>query len=523
MQCALNRLGLFCIEWAGYLVPRDLLPPFHKNVARTERCVQRTLPFGPYFLRTKLFVGHAGRGHLPFAGPHEKAHAPCHCCTHDPESDSRRSPQPQDIGLQDLPFDSGRVFVTFALTSYGHTERRASAWAQCTRHRCVHFSSAVALGVRSRTGRLHVRLWHSDESDGSLSPHPHPDPHSKRHPGTHSNSKSRTRTPAAGHGADAQPTQNTQTPSQADCYAPPICVPNLNIPTVVAPPRAAPPPVLKAVYEFLLPEVDATGAVSASLDPYYTAPMAQLRFRYALRYDTAAEWAGALLPPDVAAAAVDGHLHVPMDAETSRCLRGRLVARAHRARAPLARLAARLFDVLRFRSRSPSLAFYGAALLMTSYAGLTGTAAGLGLLLLLWCRTSGARARMVDAPALWVFATQYATVLAMSVTRAGLHVWLHGIAQGRARGSSALGCRCPCEPEGTPRGMKGDFALASADRPGGLPKGLPRDAVKGGGGYPPSPPSKALCQPSPPSRTPSLRPTTVSLTARACFHRICNR
>ena len=36
------------IEWAGYLVPRDVLPPFHNIVVRTERCVQRILPFGPY-------------------------------------------------------------------------------------------------------------------------------------------------------------------------------------------------------------------------------------------------------------------------------------------------------------------------------------------------------------------------------------------------------------------------------------------------------------------------------------------
>ena len=27
-------------EWAGYLVPRDVLPPFHNIVARTEWCVQ---------------------------------------------------------------------------------------------------------------------------------------------------------------------------------------------------------------------------------------------------------------------------------------------------------------------------------------------------------------------------------------------------------------------------------------------------------------------------------------------------
>ena len=35
-------------EWAGYVVPRDVLPPLHNIVARTERLVQRTLPFGPY-------------------------------------------------------------------------------------------------------------------------------------------------------------------------------------------------------------------------------------------------------------------------------------------------------------------------------------------------------------------------------------------------------------------------------------------------------------------------------------------
>ena len=36
------------IEWAGYLVPRDVCLPFHNLVARTERCVQRTLPLGLY-------------------------------------------------------------------------------------------------------------------------------------------------------------------------------------------------------------------------------------------------------------------------------------------------------------------------------------------------------------------------------------------------------------------------------------------------------------------------------------------
>ena len=45
-------LGPF--EWAGCLVPWDVLPPFHNIVARTKRCVQRTLLFGPYFLTTYL-------------------------------------------------------------------------------------------------------------------------------------------------------------------------------------------------------------------------------------------------------------------------------------------------------------------------------------------------------------------------------------------------------------------------------------------------------------------------------------
>ena len=49
-------------EWAGYLVPGDVLPAFHNIVACTERRVQRTLPFGPYYFGTKLFVGHGGGG-----------------------------------------------------------------------------------------------------------------------------------------------------------------------------------------------------------------------------------------------------------------------------------------------------------------------------------------------------------------------------------------------------------------------------------------------------------------------------
>ena len=40
---------LVCFEWAGYLVPRDVLLPVHNIVACTEHCVQRTLPVRTVF------------------------------------------------------------------------------------------------------------------------------------------------------------------------------------------------------------------------------------------------------------------------------------------------------------------------------------------------------------------------------------------------------------------------------------------------------------------------------------------
>ena len=46
------------------LVILGVLPPLRNLVAPTERCVQQTLPFGRYCLRTKLFVGHGGGGGL---------------------------------------------------------------------------------------------------------------------------------------------------------------------------------------------------------------------------------------------------------------------------------------------------------------------------------------------------------------------------------------------------------------------------------------------------------------------------
>ena len=38
-----------CFELAWYLVPRDVLLPVHNIVARTEHCVQRTLPVRTVF------------------------------------------------------------------------------------------------------------------------------------------------------------------------------------------------------------------------------------------------------------------------------------------------------------------------------------------------------------------------------------------------------------------------------------------------------------------------------------------
>ena len=43
-------------------MPRDVLPPFHNIVARTERCVQRTLLFGPYFFNDKIVRWTRGGG-----------------------------------------------------------------------------------------------------------------------------------------------------------------------------------------------------------------------------------------------------------------------------------------------------------------------------------------------------------------------------------------------------------------------------------------------------------------------------
>ena len=53
-KCQLEVSIAFCFEWAGYLVPGDVSPPFHDVVARSQRCVQRTLVFGPYFFKDKI-------------------------------------------------------------------------------------------------------------------------------------------------------------------------------------------------------------------------------------------------------------------------------------------------------------------------------------------------------------------------------------------------------------------------------------------------------------------------------------
>ena len=67
-------------------MPRDVLIPFHNIVARTERCVQRTLLFGLYFLRTKFFVGHRGGlelfGELPPPPPPTHTPGGAHTVAH---------------------------------------------------------------------------------------------------------------------------------------------------------------------------------------------------------------------------------------------------------------------------------------------------------------------------------------------------------------------------------------------------------------------------------------------------------
>ena len=62
-QCQLEASIDLYFEWAGCLVSRDVLLPFRNIVARTERRVQRTRPFRPYFFSTKLFVGRKGVGY----------------------------------------------------------------------------------------------------------------------------------------------------------------------------------------------------------------------------------------------------------------------------------------------------------------------------------------------------------------------------------------------------------------------------------------------------------------------------
>ena len=55
LLCALNGLGILCL---------GMCCCYFTMLPRTEWHVQRTRPFRPYFLRTKLFVGHGGEGLL---------------------------------------------------------------------------------------------------------------------------------------------------------------------------------------------------------------------------------------------------------------------------------------------------------------------------------------------------------------------------------------------------------------------------------------------------------------------------
>ena len=48
-KCYVEVSIALCFEWAGCLVPRDALPSVHNIVARTEHCVQRTLPIRTVF------------------------------------------------------------------------------------------------------------------------------------------------------------------------------------------------------------------------------------------------------------------------------------------------------------------------------------------------------------------------------------------------------------------------------------------------------------------------------------------
>ena len=45
---------VLCFEWDGCVVPGDVLPPSHNIVARTEHCVQRTLPVWTVFFEDMI-------------------------------------------------------------------------------------------------------------------------------------------------------------------------------------------------------------------------------------------------------------------------------------------------------------------------------------------------------------------------------------------------------------------------------------------------------------------------------------
>ena len=63
-KCQVEVSIALCFEWAGCLVPRDALPLVHNIVARTEHCVQRTLPARTVFFWDIIIRWTRGGVHL---------------------------------------------------------------------------------------------------------------------------------------------------------------------------------------------------------------------------------------------------------------------------------------------------------------------------------------------------------------------------------------------------------------------------------------------------------------------------
>ena len=68
-KCLLEASIALCIEWAGYLVPQDVLPSFHNVVARTERCAQRRSD--RIFFKANCSLDTGGRGSSSIKHEHQ--------------------------------------------------------------------------------------------------------------------------------------------------------------------------------------------------------------------------------------------------------------------------------------------------------------------------------------------------------------------------------------------------------------------------------------------------------------------